>query len=478
MKTILLVLVILTVIFTLIIFTGNHLSNRPKDKYVDFKPLADFEKLCANPHKGLYHHFFDNGISGYKGLAQDIEALPGCDILFIRMAWSYLEPLEDQYNWNYIDSLVTLFEPKGYRFGFAFTCKETEITFATPKWVKDAGAKGKFVNCWDKQVWEPDYGDPVFMEKLARFHKVVADRYMDKSWLSFVQIASYGTWGEGHNWPASDINYPTEVVKQHILLYTNTYNNPRVRICSSDDVYANSTDKQEIKDFIESKGIFWSDHSIMVAFYLENFAATHSVRSPELFNDTWKSRPVQIELEHYHMVRDAGNWSVPNGTAKGAAILNEALKSTHCTWFGFHGDAKRWLSENPIYATQVSNRVGYWYTINGISLPENIMIGDTGTIRIDWENKGYAPAYNSYQLEFKLVRESGIETIIPVNSNNEAWLPGVPVSEGYQIRIPEGLKPGSYSLKLRLFDQIDTKRIINLALTDSIKDDQGFLSDW
>ena len=57
--------------------------------------------------------------------------MPGLDILFIRLAWSYFEPSEGNYDWHYIDDLVNEYAGKGLRFGFAFTCKETD-TNGTP----------------------------------------------------------------------------------------------------------------------------------------------------------------------------------------------------------------------------------------------------------------------------------------------------------------------------------------------------------
>ena len=72
----------------------------------DLTSKWDTVRVLENPHKGWYHHYYDNGHLNYKGNSADIEAMPGLDILFIRLSWSYFEPTEGNYDWHYIDDLV------------------------------------------------------------------------------------------------------------------------------------------------------------------------------------------------------------------------------------------------------------------------------------------------------------------------------------------------------------------------------------
>ena len=60
--------------------------------------------------------------------------------------------------------------------------------YATPKWVKDAGARGAHYRFFGGRgpirtpdgktlPWDPDFGDPVFMAKLEKFVATLAARY-------------------------------------------------------------------------------------------------------------------------------------------------------------------------------------------------------------------------------------------------------------------------------------------------------------
>ena len=67
------------------------------------------------------------------------------DHLYIRLAWSFLEKEEDQYDWSRIDEVIDYWVPKGYKISFRVTAKETgdlgaavnqkvdDVCYATPQ---------------------------------------------------------------------------------------------------------------------------------------------------------------------------------------------------------------------------------------------------------------------------------------------------------------------------------------------------------
>jgi hypothetical protein len=76
---------------------------------VDMRPYWDDQMPLENPHKGWYHHFPDNHIDKYR-IASDADLLefPGMDHLYLRLAWSYLEPTEGEYRWEVFDEKCQL----------------------------------------------------------------------------------------------------------------------------------------------------------------------------------------------------------------------------------------------------------------------------------------------------------------------------------------------------------------------------------
>jgi len=447
---------------------------------INLSPFWDTTRVLENPHKGWYHHLPDNQTNRYHiGADSEIDDFPGLDHIFIRMSWAWFEPSEGNYDWTWIDTVVNRWVPKGYRIGIAITTKENDLTYATPvpgyatpKWVFDAGAKGTFQN---GGFWEPDFDDPIFLEKLNNFHAVLAKRYADKAWLSYVQMASYGTWGEAHNWPQSNTKYPFSTLKKHIDIYLNNY--PGIKICLSDDAYSGGiiqTERELLKKYVEENGVFWTDHSILVEYHTSAFPATFSIKSPSLFTDTWESRPVQLELEHYHKIKGS-RWTVPDGVNKGQSVLRGAIDLAHATYVGYHGDAKTWFADNPTITLDLVNRIGYWLFPATLDLTARLTAGTTQSIQMSWSNRGVAPAYNRYLLKAKLQNNTFTYTQVFTETNTASWMPQKIQSETYSLRLPSTIPDGNYDFSVALLvDTLPNAQKIELGLLESLKDDEGF----
>ena len=72
---------------------------------IDLKSEWDTSRVLENPHKGWYHHHLDNGIERY--LIEDesvLDRFPGMDHLYVRLAWSFLEPEEGHFDWSHSES--------------------------------------------------------------------------------------------------------------------------------------------------------------------------------------------------------------------------------------------------------------------------------------------------------------------------------------------------------------------------------------
>lgn len=144
--------------------TDNTVNHKP-DRKINFRILQqqDDRTVLRNPHKGFYWHYVDNGYT-WSLRVVNCEASP-------------------------------------------------RMPFATPEWVKDAGAKGKwFRGGPGAGFWGPDYGDPVFLKKMDNFFKALAARYDGDPMLELIDIGSYGNWGEGHVVFSDGRVWPVEVL--------------------------------------------------------------------------------------------------------------------------------------------------------------------------------------------------------------------------------------------------------------------------
>lgn len=469
-------------------------NSRLQKTIVNLENQWDTIRPLANPDKGWYHHMLDNGV--HKYLIQDDNELlrfPGMDHLYLRLCWAFLEPEEGKFNWAVIDTIIDKYVPIGYGISFRISCKETGgvpgsvpqeidgVKYATPYWVKQAGAKGidcpEFGNC----SWTPDWNDPVFLEKLDNFHKVFAEKYDGKPWVRYVDVGSIGEWGEGHTHFSTRISPTVEEIKTHIDLYLRHYKKAQI-VVADDLLYWNKPeeDVNELFEYVKSKNITFRDDSPLVNWYVENHLDKWTVTHPQFFEAAYKKFPTVFELEHYSAVKQNNNWVGKNGEEKldkadvtGARIFREAIKLIHPTYIGFHGYIGEWHADNPDLTNELLNRCGYWYFVRDVTLPEKANAGSEQNIAITWENKGVAPSYNPYQLHFKFTDGKNEQLVVINNSGNTDWMDGENKKEVYQVNIPKGLPSGNYDVKIKLYDPT-TERDVDLALKESLKDSEGF----
>ncbi len=473
--------------------TDSKAAETDSTRTFDMRPHWDATIALANPHKGWYHHFPDNHPDKYLVQSDsDLLDFPGMDHLYIRLAWSYLEPREGKYHWDVIDRWIQKWVAHGLGISFRISCKETstdriEQQFATPKWVMETGAEGGYYRKGQRTgpdgPWEPRFDDPVFLEKLENFLKAFAARYDGKPWLRYVDIGSIGDWGEGHTSSGSRLHYGFEPRRRHVDLHCKVFQKTQL-VISDDFVYsiADLDERRRMHRYVLDRGIAYRDDSILVDYYVKAYSDTYTVRSPECFADAWQKSPQVLELQHYGAVKKDGNWIVRPGSSaarhgagkSGADYFRGALKLLHATYIGYHGFAHEWLEDNPELTVELLNRSGYWYFLHGVKTPQVWKPGAPVPLALTWENRGVAPAYEPFQLRVRLKGPSSHD--FTLDSGNRKWLPsddGKTYDEQSALELPEELTPGDYVLALNLYSPVADRDVL-LAFKRELRGDDGF----
>lgn len=448
-------------------------TNCKSIKVVDYRQHFDTVTVLKNPHKGWYQHYFDNGIDKYKVRDSAIFAgFEGMDHIYLRLAWSYLEPEEGRYNWTVIDTVINQYVSQGYGISFRISCKETGkfphsvgeefngVQYATPRWVEKAGAKGVVAINGGVSSWTPDWSDSVFLTKLENFHTAFANRYDGKSWLRYVDIGSIGDWGEGHTSFSGKKPVTLQDVKSHIDLYRRCYQN--AQLVATDDLLYYSKSPQErdsLYHYAVNNGLTLRDDSPMVDWYLHQNPETWSVSHPEFYDPLYLKKPIIYELQHYHEVVRDGNWKGKNGAAKieslgfsGGEIMRKSMELMRATYIGFHGFAEDWLLNNRELSNDLANRCGYWYFPVVAKFPTRLAAGEN-KLEIQWLNKGFAPAYKVFGLVLRLENSVEVFDIVIEDSGNMNWLPNKPFTQSYTIDVPQEIAKGDFKMSFKLAER-------------------------
>ena len=487
---------LLLILFGSLFYACSTTPTAPQN--IDFKAQWDTLRVLKNPHKGWYHHLVDNGIDRYA-ISNDslFSTFPAMDHLYVRLAWSYLEPSEGLYDWHRIDEVVQKYVPLGYHISFRISSKETGtfpgsvgqelngVQYATPAWVQKAGAKGTVAVDGGIRSWTPQWDDAVYLEKLDHFHHAFAARYDGQPWLRYVDIGSIGDWGEGHTSFSTKVPPTVAEVKANMDVFLKNYKKSQL-IVTDDLLYYGKpeADVKTLYNYTVSKDISLRDDSPLVDWYIDKNLDTWSVSHPQFYDPLYLKKPIVFELQHYGDVKKDGNWLGKNGAEKiakygysGAEVMRKAIETMHATYIGYHGYAEEWLIDNPELTKELANRCGYWYFPVSASYPSKMKAG-INEISITWLNKGVAPAYQSYKIIFYLESESPQKSFEAAldDSGNKNWLPGRPQTENYQIVVPSAAERGSYMLKFKLENiSGETRQTIQLGVNNELIDNNGFI---
>ena len=358
----------------------------------------DTGEALVNPGMGLVHYHYSNRLWAYGMYANpgETDPLPGTSVVYFRVLWNDVEPQEGVFRWDIFDAVAQNWIKAGKQIAFRIICcNQTEN--ATPDWVRAAGAKGiwfKYRNSATAEPrWEPVYDDPVFLEKYTDFLKAFAARYDGDSSVAFVDIGSFGMYGEGHTGGTSKLSRAeTErITRLHMELHRKWL--PHTYLVISDDV-AGSTSKAAdlpLLQFARSLGIGLRDDSLMCS----KFGWYHD-HWGRLFAPTL---PVVLETGHYTLCSTRGNWRKDR--------ILESVEKHQASYFTFHGFPEDFRESHAEEIAAVNRRIGYRLVPEKVSFPDEVKLGAPVEIAAEWINKGVAPCLPGGFVAWSLVDAAG-----------------------------------------------------------------------
>lgn len=434
----------------------------------------DHGGALVNPDMGWALYFYSNVPENYgsKLEASDtVEDFPGLSTVYLRVPWAYLEPEEGKFNWALLDGPAQRWVARGKRVALRVTCSENWMARATPEWVQKAGAKAHAYEFGKGrspkgQTWDPEFGDPIFLEKLDRFLAALAARYDGNPNVDFIDIGSYGLWGEGHTFMSSQVPEAEAlgVVRKHIDLHMKHFR--KTLLCISDDVAGHDKPGRHFPetDYALSRGVTLRDDSILVQ------PPPRAWYHAELAQAFWPRWPVILEHEHYGGSKQRGAW-------RDGALLLKAVEDYHASYLSIHWWPRELLAENRSLVDRINLRLGYRLQLREVSWPREVTIGEPFAVRSLWANAGVAPCYPGgfMALTLKDAKDGIVAVLVDEGFDVRQLQPGpaedIPARER-KAEFVAGLiapvtLPGEYALYLSVGQRDGTPRLaLPLAADD------------
>jgi hypothetical protein len=411
-------------------------GQEPATQTILFKPA---EEVLLNPGKGwvLYGSPADQGP----------ETLALATVGYARFGWADVEPQEGKFRWESIDAMLGGWKKAGKQFAFGVMCASSHgPLYTTPKWVFDAGAKyqRKTISpeheyagtLGDKIV--PQYDDPVFLAKLKAFIRAMGRRYDGNPNLAFVDIRSYGNWGEGHLFPFGGTPISAESLRQHVRMHLDAFKTTRLVLPWG------MKDYEQVYDWAVAQGIGLRRDGIC-----GNSNGQETVRClgrvPAVFEF----------FGSYEFLKQRGWWDGKTANGCGYRLSDSVERGcpSYISMSQWGRQAQTFLAAERPLIERLANRMGYHFVITQAEVPRRLRRGQSVAVKLTWENRGVAYIYVPCRVAFALLddRSRVVSRAWATGSDPRAWAPGKTVKESLSASfddLPEGARSSRLAVGL------------------------------
>lgn len=408
--------------------------------------LEEIDDVLSNPFKGFVPWIGENN------------PLYDTKLQYGNFAWKDLEPTQGDYNWSKLEhgwgNIAATGKRVGFRISAAIPGDPGHIDI--PGWLADQGIRMRAYQIDDAEGLAPDWDDPRFLQAHQSFITALGNRYNNDPRVAWIDIGSYGFWGEWHVY-LNDSLAATQTSKQAILDHYFSAFPTKMKVIAFDDDFATKyvTDRNcGIRN--DCLGTQESND-----WYLESLNRI----DPNLNNRVWKYAIITGEF-------CGSNWGATQGTTIRFDLNYQFIQQTHWSFIGpAGGSIIPQDEEHRKNLDQIHKKLGYRFILRKFEHTASMAPGLNLPVTITIENKGIAPFYFQWPLVCYLVNQNG-ETSYrqTLDIDIRQWLPGV-LNSTATLHLPQDLTRGLYNIKLAIHDPQIDKPAVMFANTN--RDDEG-----
>jgi len=409
----------------LFIFEFSCTKKSPNES-INSVELEEIDDVLPNPFKG-FAPWVGNENPVYEVKLQEAT-----------YSWSDIEPNEGVYNWARLERNWGNIAETGKRVGFRISAAIPGSGHDdTPQWLIDKGVRMRPYSIDGETGLAPDWDDPEFLAAHHNFIMALGNRYDKDPRVAWIDIGSYGFWGEWHVY-LNDSLAATQETKKKILDDYFAAFPTKAKVIAFDDDFAT-------KYVVDHGGGIRNDclgDKESNDWYLESLNNI----DPTLNDRIWKTAIITGEF-------CGSDWGAIQGTTVRFDLNYEFIQQTHWSFIGSAGGAIEPQSEeHRKNLDKLHKKLGYRFVLRKVDHEFNINKGENLAVKIQVENKGVAPFYFEWPLVFYLVDSSGTAVLQQeLNIDIRKWLPGTETCD-VSVHIPDNLPSGLYDVKLAIHD--------------------------
>lgn len=403
-------------------------------------PASDPE--LGNPMRGQYQWL---GVPAYPSGWPDVDS-------YQRWNWAQLEPSQGNYQWSLIDNEIAAAKARGGRFGMRVMalcqgCGDHTYMGAQTSIPDDMAAMvnpliGAAPGDTVKYVI-PDWNSDAYFTRLTDLLTAISNRYKNDPHFAWMDVSSYGNWGEMHLYPFTQPGGPysgstqtpiTDANAQRLVNLNTTLFSNKLLVVNAEQQAALATAVASVTppvgirvDCLGSDDLAGGGAAIgavaaaanrwQTAPFITEWCQTNLGNSGM---DLFVQGEAQVRQYHISMLSSGNFTSKPTTAAETAAFRQANVEA------GYRLRAKTvTVTFDPSHRSAVG-------------------------LDISWINDNVAPTYLAWNVVVGLRGPSTAEGSLKVDLRKV--LPGTPLNDTEQVTLPSSLASGSYDVYLRVED--------------------------
>ncbi|MDD5053144.1 MAG: DUF4832 domain-containing protein [Sulfuricurvum sp.] len=421
------------------------------------------QRAVVNPGKGWV---------GYGSVKkQPKEVLELISLGYNRYIWGTIEPKEGVYDWSIIDKDLSEWADKGKKFSFGIMCASTHSKefWTTPKWVFDAGAKYETFNLDNPKLITtgipglklvPVFDDSIFMQKLKVFIKALAKRYDGNPNIAFIDIRSYGNWGEGHMYPFNKLEITAEKYLEHVKIYRDAFQKTLLQLPAGKKEYLSVCQQ-----------------AVSMGIGLRRDGICGNSNGSDVASCDGKMPGVFEFYGVYEMMENLGWWyGKKDNQGRGFTLESciEKGKPTYCDLSRGGDSGLLLLKKEPELIQKLNNRLGYHFVINKAVFPNTLSKNIISSISMTWENRGITQIYFPVRVVYALISSEGkiVSTYDADVSHPAEWKSDHQITSTDQLNF-KSVSKGKYMLAVGILQPNDGEKP-SVKLGVELKNENGW----
>jgi len=358
----------------------------------------------------------------------------------------------DQYDWTPLEKLLAGAANRGHQAIFRVYQEWPGQKDLIPAFLIQDGLKvHKYLNTNTQpfppaEVETPDYADANLRKVMRLFIAALGKKYDGDPRIGFITAGLLGTWGEWHDWPRTELFAGKEVQAEVMAAYETAFHvTPVLLRCPAGEKHGAIAANAQRPFGYHDDSFAWSTLDTGRKEDAHFFLAVMKAAGPAAF-DKWKTRPIggEIRPEAWGKVFD------PDPGAPEIQNFRKCVEATHVSWLMDSGLFQQERDAGRIQRAEKDvRRMGYEFHVPTVTIrpPANGILA----VKVEVENRGVAPFYYDWPVEFGLLDADGhVVKTFPGSGKITGLLPGdSPRSWDEKLDL-QGVKPGAYILALRI----------------------------